>query len=730
MPETPEIPENPRDQDRDRGRDQDRDQDQDLDLDLDQAQAPAAAQAPVAAQVPSPVPSPSPVPVRTPAPALGSDELARRLLAVLVCAAVEPGLPGVLLFDLPPELTAPVTEVFAGLVGRAAGAPEGAGGPDRAVSLTTLGAATRDEDLWIRPRLARGPDGISFTLVPGPLTESPAGPSLVVVPDLARLSVSGMRAVVQLLGADVATVEHSGLRHRWRPRARWLAVCRAEDTERVPPHLLDRFPVRLSVAGLRTLPGTGTGTGTGTLPGTGTPSPGTGPHGAPLSLPLGDSATDPGDRFTDPLGPLPDAWRAALAPGASRPPLALAEELAPRVLELLGPDAGHRRALALARIARALTRLDGATEVTAARADEAARLIGLPGAPLPSVPAPAPGPGLVPPEPPRPGDRPGRAPRRTDRGPDGQRRMPTGRPVLAPEPAESIGPGPAPEAGAPATPYPEDRTTPSAESASLRTPWPRAAGPASTRGPVIGVRRSHDLRDLAFVRTAMEAAKYQAVRGNPARLAIAPGDLRGYARAPEPERLLALVLDHTCRSGRRWRDALEPFLQWAYVSRASAHVVEVGRGDAVSELRAESFAARSVLDPRITAALVRPPGRATPLAHGLDQAAQALRRAFQHHRAGLVEAWLVVVTDGRGNVPLDASRRGRTPDGPVGRTGVEDALAVAARIGGMDRTRLHSVVLDPLRLPYAELPHLLADALGGTVIEGRATTEAVTDDGW
>ncbi|MGW6744173.1 hypothetical protein ACWGDX_26170 [Streptomyces sp. NPDC055025] len=685
------MPENPRDQARDQ------------------------VQVPIAAQAPSPVPSP----VRTPASSLGSDELARRLLAVLVCAAVEPGLPGVLLFDLPPELTAPVTEVFAALVGRTAGAPEGAGGPDRAVSLTTLGAATRDEDLWIRPRLARGPDGISFTLVPGPLTESPAGPSLVVVPDLARLSVSGMRAAVQLLGADVATVEHSGLRHRWRPRARWLAVCRAEDTERVPPHLLDRFPVRLSVAGLRTLPGTGTGT----------PPPGTGPPGAPLGDRVTD-AMDLGDRFTDPLGPLPDAWRAALAPGASRPPLALAEELAPRVLELLGPDAGHRRALALARIARALARLDGATEVTAARADEAARLIGLPGAPLPSVAAPASGPGLVPPEPPRPGDRPGRAPRRTDRGPDGQRRMPAGRPVLAPEPAESIGPGPVPEAGAPATPYPEDRTAPSAESASLRTPWPRAAGPASTRGPVIGVRRSHDLRDLAFVRTAMEAAKYQAVRGNPARLAIAPGDLRGYARAPEPERLLALVLDHTCRSDLPWRDALEPFLQWAYVSRASAHVVEVGRGDAVSGLRAESFAARSVLDPRIAAALVRPPGRATPLAHGLDQAAQALRRAFQHHRAGLVEAWLVVVTDGRGNVPLDASRRGRTPDGPVGRTGVEDALAVAARIGGMDRTRLHSVVLDPLRRPYAELPHLLADALGGTVVEGRATTEAVSGDGW
>ncbi|MFF3749562.1 hypothetical protein ACFYYH_03735 [Streptomyces sp. NPDC002018] len=630
-------------------------------------------------------------------PARVPGEPHRRLLTALVCAAVEPGLPGVLLFDLPPDLVAPVTEVFAGLLGRTAGHPGRTAGDSGApaVPRTTLGAATRDEDLWVRPRLTRGPDGIRFSLAPGPLTESAAGPSLVVVPDLARLSVSGTRATVQLLGADAATVEHSGLRRRWQPRARWLAVCRAEDTERVSPHLLDRFPVRLSVAGLWSLPA------------------------------------------TEPLGPLPGTWRTALdraaALPADRPALTLADELAPRVLELLGPDAGHRRALALARIARALTRLDGATEVTAARADEAARLIGLPSAPRapddgPPVPGTGSGPGTAAPRPPAPLPGPRRTPRRTVRGSEGRHRAPAERPVLAPEPAESIGPGAAPGASAPATPYPEDEAAPLPEFASLRTPWRRTAGPGAARGPVVGVRRSHDLRDLAPVRTAMEAAKYQAVRGRPDRLAIAPSDLRGYARAPEPERLLTLVLDHTCRAGWNWHDALEPFLQWAYVGRASAQIVEVGSRGAASELRAESFTARSVLDPRIGAALARAPGRATPLAHGLEQAGQALRRAFQHHRAGLVEAWLVVVTDGRGNVPLEASHRGEPAGGPVGRAGIDDALAVAARISGMDRTRLHTVVLDPLRQPYADLPHLLADALGGTVIEGRST-ESVSGTG-
>ncbi|MFE7328727.1 hypothetical protein ACFU8W_27875 [Streptomyces sp. NPDC057565] len=628
-------------------------------------------------------------------PAGATDGLARRLLTALVCSAVEPRLSGVLLFDLPADSIASVTRMFASLLARSTGGTDGA-----EVPRTVLGAATQDQELWVRPRLRSGPGGIAFTLAPGPLTEAEAVPPLVVVPDLARLSVPGMRAAVQLLGTDVATVEHSGLRRQWSPRARWFAICRAEDVERVSPHLLDRFPVRLSVAGLRTPPG------------------------------------------PEPFGRLPAPWEAALEPVEHRTPVRLGDGLAARVLELLGEGdgTGHRRALALTRIARALARLDGADEVTADRADEAARLIGLPSARRPpagrerstgptDVKSAVPGPGvrrpLHPPEP----------------GPEGRRRPLHGTPVLEPGPAEPIGPAPAAGTWAADTPYPEDTTSPTPESMSLHIQARRTAGPRTARGAVIGVRRARDLWDLAPVRTVMEAAKYQAIRGRPERLLIAPGDLRGYVRAPEPERMLALVLDHTCRDGWDWHDALEPFLHWAYVSRASVQVVEVGgraaapgsgpAGQACAhELRAESFAARSVLDPRLTAALNRAPGgRATPLAHGLEQAAQALRRAFQHHRAGLVEALLVVVTDGRGNVPLAVSHLGRPGTSAVGRTGIDDALAVATRISGMDRTRLHSVVVDPVRQPYAELPSLLSDALGGTVIDGRPVEEA-TDHAW
>ncbi|MGC5401513.1 hypothetical protein ACPXCP_37970 [Streptomyces sp. DT20] len=639
------------------------------------------------------------------------DDAAHRLLTALVCSALEPALTGVLLFDLPPEHVPAVAGVFAEVLGVAADRPPGA------VPRTTLDAATADEDLWLRPLVRRSAGGIEFTLGPGPLAETADSPPLVLVPDLARLSVPGMRAAVQLLGADTATLEHSGIRRRWTPRARWLAFCRAEDAAHLSPHLLDRFPVRLGVPGLRPLPG----------------------H--------------------DPLGPLPAAWAAALSPRTPRRPTTLSDGFAASVLEQLDDreGLGHRRALALGRIARALARLDAAEErerpetsaeererpqtsaedapapgtpapvipgapvlVTPVHVGRAARLIRLRTAHRPSAPPPESAPAQEPPPTPGPGPyRP--AP---DHGPGPEPPPETGPFVREPESAVPLGPAPVrSEAPGPFSPYPEDGAGPGPDGATLRIPARRTAGARASRGAVVGVRRARDLWDLAPVRTAMEAAKYRAIRGGLGPLVIVPQDLRGYVRAPEPVRLLTLVLDHTCRGDWDWHPALEPFLRWAYVTRAAVHVVEVGARGAANELRAGSFSARSTRDPRIAAALARPAGRATPLAHGLDQAGSALRRALRHHRAGLVEAVLVVVTDGRGNVPLAAGRTGRRGSGPAGRTGTTDAVRAAERIRALGRSRLHSVVIDPGRRPYTALPAELADALGAHVIAARADEE-------
>jgi magnesium chelatase subunit D len=602
------------------------------------------------------------------------DDLARRLTRALVCAAAEPALSGVLLFDLDPRLVDSVARLFTRIVTGAG--PLGGAEPDRAPLM--LGATSRDEDLWVRPGLRQEPDGIAFRIEPGPLIRAdtrPGPPQVVVVPDLTRLSVAGMRAAVQLLGADVAVVEHTGLRQTARPRTRWLAACRSSDVGRLSLHLLDRFALRLPAAALR-------------LP--------------------------PTDRL---LGSLPHTWRTAAVQGI--PAVTVTDEALGRVMELLGSDAGARRELALARLARTLAALNGERAVSAGHCDEAARLMGLsvadashpgdmdagPAEPLSSAQHPRPAPRTV--------------PRRRKSTPVGDRpRSGTGEPLLETEPPEGIGTGQGRTPQAAVTPYPEDEAEPLRDFAPLRSPWQRTAGSPSARGVAIGTRRARDLRDLAYVRTVREAAVHQRVRGTE-RFTVSPVDLHSYVRAEAPERMLVLVLDHTCRPDEwDWQDALAPFLQWAYTGRAAAQVVEVGSAEAGDELRAHAFAARNVLDPRVLAALYRPAGRATPLAHGIEQAAQALRRAFQQQGSSLAEAWLVVVTDGRGNVPLRASHTGRL-GGPVAASGVEDALEAAARVGAMDRTRMHVAVVDAGREPYGDLPFALAETLGGSVVEGR-----------
>ncbi|MFF4116179.1 magnesium chelatase [Streptomyces sp. NPDC001714] len=628
----------------------------------------------------------------------------QRLLQVLACSALGPGLDGVLLFDLEPEMVAPVTDAFARILGIRDGLP---------VRRTMLGSVTGDDELWLRPTLRHEGDGMNFSLAPGPLVDTGADAStLVVVSDLVRLSLPGMRAAVQLLGADVAAVERSGFRTRWRPRARWLAACRQSEVGRLSPHLLDRFPIRLNAAGLT-------------------------PERLLDELTEVDEPRLPHDHaprvITLSLGEIPDSWRDVLAaPEQAMCPLT--EDAAVRVVGLFDGDGSSRRVLGLARLARALAVFGGDERCAVDRVDEAARLIGVAarpmhpsgtgvladGGPVGSGGTPE---GRPLPEPPKPDPVP------DEGGSAGQ--VPGAAVALPASPAEALDTFAADAGEGVGSPFPEDDAQFLREFAPLRIPWQRRPEPSSARGPVIGVRPASTLRDLAFVASVIEAAKHQNLPARRAlradgdgRLIVLPGDFRSYARLPVAERMLVLLLDHTCRRGWDWQSALAPYFQWAYTGRATICVVEVGALDAVHELRADHFVARSVLDPRVGRALHRPAGRSSPLAHGLAVTDRLLRRAFQQ-RSNLVEAWLVVVTDGRGNVPLDTGADGRVP-GPVRRTGIEDALSAAGRIGAMGRMRLHSVVVDAARPPYPDLTFQLADALGGVTVAGLGTRE-VTD---
>ena len=161
---------------------------------------------------------------------------------------------------------------------------------------------------------------------------------------------------------------------------------------------------------------------------------------------------------------------------------------------------------------------------------------------------------------------------------------------------------------------------------------------------------------------------------------------------------------------------LLPFLRRAYVERAGIVLVRVGAEDSANEMRADRLATRNLLDPRLDVALDARPGRATPLAHGLFLALQALQHALRHGEGNVRRARLVVVTDGRGNVPLELDSDLNVVR-TVGRVGVENALEVAASIRAI--TAIETFLVDPQPDIYPELVSELAQALGAELVPGR-----------
>jgi magnesium chelatase subunit D len=297
--------------------------------------------------------------------------------------------------------------------------------------------------------------------------------------------------------------------------------------------------------------------------------------------------------------------------------------------------------------------------------------------------------------------------------------------VIAPRPAERL--SSIETQAPPVTPLPEDRAPVQRDPAPLRLPPLPSRARTIPRGPIIGSEPTTDLRDLAITATILEAAKFAVFRRPPEEapggpLRIKASDLRRHRRAPAPERMLVLVLDCTAAPDEASRQPLEPYLREAYVRRAAICVVLVGANDDEQSLRASRVMARNLLSPAVAAALGADAGTATPLAHGLELAGEAIRRALLRGRDTLTEVALVVLTDGRGNVPLAASLAGELTTA-VTRQGIDHALAVAGQLRGM--RRLKAVVLDPLPTVYPKLPAELAVALGAGLV--KPTTAAVEE---
>ncbi|MGW0766411.1 hypothetical protein [Streptomyces sp. NPDC002676] len=587
-----------------------------------------------------------------------------RALTVLACLATEPGAGGVLLLGLDPG--------FLPVLGAWLAAHTGTGAPVR-----TLGSWLGEEELWLRPRL----DDDGFRLVPGLLVEGAgAPPPVLLVPDLGQAGPAVVRAAVSLIGADAAHVEMHGHSLRWRPRAHWLAATGRAEAARLSPHLLDRFPVRVAAEAL---------------------------NDALWSLGTDGFWDLPADRdrLVAALPTLPHV-------PAGGPSPALTPEAAALATDLVPPDGGLRRGLALARCARALAARAGDPRADVHHLRQAAVLLGI--APLPPLPQTPPRRALGPDAPPEPTEEPAAQPP----GPA----VPVPTPVTAPAPPRpltAVPVTPQPPAAPPSpypegSPYPEDSADAVPQLGSLRPATRRRGAALRRHGRPNGTMRARDVHDLALVPSLVEAAKSRLsepeARTRPLRLG--PADLRQYRRRPEPAHALVLVLDHSCRDWDR-APALAPCLRWAYATNAAVTVVEFGHAGAEDELCAERVRVPSLLDPALLAAFDRPPGTASPLAHALDLAVQELRRYLRRGRAVVDEVLFVVATDGRGNVPLDASLRGRSPSG-VRREGVADALRVAATAATLNRVR--AVVIAPDLDQYPHLPVELAEALGATLV--------------
>lgn len=577
---------------------------------------------------------------------------------LLLCCALEPGLDGVLLLDMPtPPLIAAARQLATMI------------GPD--TRTVVLGTHEHDDDLWI----SYG----NRTFIPTSGQLSHDGPLVVVAPDLARLSLAASRAAVATLGSPVLHLERHGLSETLPNKTYWLAGCATSDIGRVSPHLLDRFTARLPAL-----------------------------RAVPLVDPIArvHAALNGEDEPEIPIPEAPRSWLGVLA--SKGPPPKVRSDALDLTLALHDPAVGIRRPLALLRLARAFARLDGSREVAARHVTDAADFIGLsPTMSTTVTPQPAEA-GLAAVDPDQPTARPTSTPQQpVDHD--------LGGPVTAHTLIMEGAPGEALTTVTVALaddPYPEDSAEPEREATPLVLPWQRRSGTPSDRGEVVGTEPTNRLIDIAWTATLREAAKYQVIRGRTGEgeaFVLSPSDLRRHRRTPKADHLFVLVLDHTCHRDWDWMPALAGHLRAAYTRRSTVCVVDVGLPGAENPIQARRTMARSLLDPRVAAALESTHGTATPLAHGLELARATLCHALQHGRTPVDEATLLVVTDGLGNVPLDASLRGAV-DGPVHGEGIEDALTAGRAIAELDRVR--PVVVLPPRLPLPDVPLDLARALG------------------
>ena len=638
-------------------------------------------------------------------------EIPNLLMKSLCCVALNRGLRSILLFDISPVDLQQVAGVLISLLKAVT---------ECKIVPIKLGTFESEDDLWGQIGLWGELENQAFKWQSGLLgkTENDQEIRLVIIPDLTKLSLPAMRACVVLMEADVVHLERHGQNLYWQPNLCWLVGCSSQPEEigKISPHLLDRFAIRLNgkinnntdrVSQIKQL--------------------------------LNDERLEQKSLFKErEIEPELQQW---LKQVSISPPKMTSEALK-RILDYTSPSTVyHRRELSLARFSSTFAQLEAEEQVTVAHVDRVAKMIGLKLKqeignsnnqniniiPIPGIDSPE---NELKSEP---------SLELKDKlkqnsgynDPKKEKELP----IYKGDKPQSFPDISLPNIEPLENPYIEDIAPLEREMASLKFPTRRFKSKAIARGTIIGVEKSSTVQDLAIVRTLLEAAKFQNIRQNNhlnshRKLKISPTDIYRHRRAPVAEQMLMVLIDYTCLESCQWEEQLFPYISWAYTQRASIGIMQVGIATDSTilkeeelklsinfeELRAKKISAQNVLVPSINIALdleKTKKGKATPLAHGFDLTLQTLRHALQHGRNTIQKAVLVVISDGRGNVPLEASHLGEIKP-PVGRKGFEDALEIAQKIGNLDNAEV--VFLNPQPKQYPHLPLLLAQALGAKVV--------------
>ena len=639
------------------------------------------------------------------------------LMKSLCCVALNSKLRSILLFDISMNNLQQVAGILVSLLKVTT--------ESEIVVPLKLGTFESEDDLWGQVWLGDELEKQAFNWQFGLFSsaDNTNEIKLVIIPDLTKLSLAAMRACVVLMGADVAHLERHGQQKSWQPNFCWLVGCSSQNEEigKISPHLLDRFALRLNVQIENN------------------------DNRVTQIQKLLNSQEKPQESLFEEreIEPELKEWlREIRSCLPSMTPSALE-----RILDYTSEsNIYHRREIALARFASTYAQLEAANSVTINHVNKVARIMGLK-LEINDI---------------------DKSIKSNSFNPQSERKVTDLEPLISPElseikdeylsnnPPEILVYKPQtsdffrvpdsaettrltitslPEITPLENPYIEDIAPLEREIDSLKLPTHRSQSKTIYRGTIIGVEKTTNAHDLAIVRTLLEAAKFHKIRqknqgNNDHKLKILPSDLYRYRRASVAEQMFMLLLDYTCLEYCQWEEKLLPYFSWAYSQRASVGLIQVGIAPNSivldnkqsnvtinpAELRAKKISGQNILVPTIAMGLdleKTKKGKATPLAHGLDLALKTLRHALQHGKNTVQKAVLVVVSDGRGNVPLEASHVGKIKL-PVGKKGVEDALEVAEKISNL--ANLETIFLNPQSKQYPDLPLLLAKALGAKIL--------------